>query len=249
MEILVSSVCCLAMRVTYVPRISDVARAPPGGDFEILIPGELSDGIVIELERGYFLRMAGSPRSVERIIGLDPLMRGVGNALSADFLSQRPPSVPFLESLAVVIALHLARNYFDGRRALRAWVGLAPHKLARVRAYVDEHLADSVRVKHLAAVVHMSPFHFARTFKQATGQSPHAFLTARRVSRAKELLLDSRLTLVDVAASVGFQTQGHFTEVFHRHAGLTPRHFRRAENGRNDRYASKPREELSRASA
>jgi AraC-like DNA-binding protein len=72
----------------------------------------------------------------------------------------------------------------------------------------------------------MSPFHFSRLFKLATGESPHAYLTRRRVERAKELLADSSLPLVHVASAVGFQTQGHFTEVFRRHTGTTPRRFR-----------------------
>ena len=72
----------------------------------------------------------------------------------------------------------------------------------------------------------MSPFHFTRLFKQATGLSPHAYLTFHRVERAKQMLAESRLALVEVAACVGFQTQGHFTEVFRRHAGITPRRFR-----------------------
>jgi AraC family transcriptional regulator len=72
----------------------------------------------------------------------------------------------------------------------------------------------------------MSTFHFARMFKQATGQPPHVYITLQRMEYAKELLRNSSLPLVDIAASVGFQTQGHFTGVFHRYAGVTPRIFR-----------------------
>jgi AraC-like DNA-binding protein len=48
----------------------------------------------------------------------------------------------------------------------------------------------------------------------------------QRLEHAKRLLLESNLPLVEVAASAGFQTQAHFTEVFHRHTGVTPRAFR-----------------------
>jgi AraC family transcriptional regulator len=104
--------------------------------------------------------------------------------------------------------------------------GLAPTKLARVLSFIDEHLGEPLPIVRLASVVCMSPFHFARLFKRATGQPPHGYLTARRVERAKELLRNDGLPLVHIAFSVGFQTQGHFTEVFHRYAGLTPRRFR-----------------------
>ena len=104
--------------------------------------------------------------------------------------------------------------------------GLAPAKLANVLTLIEEHLGDPLPLERLAAAACMSPFHFARLFKRATGQTPHNYLTARRMERAKELLREGRLPLMHVALSVGFQTQGHFTEVFHRHAGITPRRFR-----------------------
>jgi AraC family transcriptional regulator len=140
--------------------------------------------------------------------------------------SEPAPSPALLESLAGVIASHLARSNYGAPEARRAGPGLAPAKLQRVLAFIEQHLAEPMRIERLAAAVHMSPFHFARLFKLATGQAPHGFLTRRRIERAKELLSKETLPLVHVASSVGFQTQGHFTEVFRRHAGMTPRHFR-----------------------
>jgi AraC-like DNA-binding protein len=72
----------------------------------------------------------------------------------------------------------------------------------------------------------MSLYHFARMFKLATGQPPHLYITIQRIEHAKALLRDSSLPLVVVAARVGFQTQEHFTNVFHRYAGVTPRVYR-----------------------
>jgi len=103
---------------------------------------------------------------------------------------------------------------------------LPRHKLERVNAFIEANLSRRLHVEDLAAVAHMSPFHFTRLFKQATGLSPHAYLTFHRIERAKRMLAESGLALVEVAACVGFQTQGHFTEVFRRHAGITPRRFR-----------------------
>jgi AraC family transcriptional regulator len=203
---------------------------------EILIPGEAADAIVLCIDREFFRRKASeslaadvAARLVEPLghcVAADPLMRGVANALRSVLRSRTVPSAVFLESLAGVIAIHLARSNYGARAALRAGPGLAPEKLQRVLAFIEQHLAEPVRIERLAAAVHMSPFHFARLFKQATGQAPHAYLTTRRVERAKELLSDACLPLIHVAANVGFQTQGHFTEVFRRHAGMTPRHFR-----------------------
>jgi AraC family transcriptional regulator len=234
---------CAAMTVRYYDNAADVpAGVPPeqASGIRIVVSGEGGDAVLILLDRDFFSSKArevvgdaAGGELVERCAAADPLMRGVASALRSEFRSQSRPSALFLESLAGVVAIHLARNYCGGRMALRAASGLAPGKLERVRAFIEQHLAERIRIERLAAAVHMSPFHFARLFKQATGQAPHAYLTARRVERAKELLGTGGLPLVHVAANVGFQTQGHFTEVFRRHAGVTPRHFRLMSASRN----------------
>jgi AraC family transcriptional regulator len=70
--------------------------------------------------------------------------------------------------------------------------------------------------------------HFAAQFKAATGMRPHQYLLKRRIERAEELLKQSGISLVDVALTVGFQTQAHFTTVFKRFAGDTPHQWRSA---------------------
>lgn len=104
--------------------------------------------------------------------------------------------------------------------------GLAPHKLQKVLAYIDERLAEPVGVRDLASQVHMSPFHFARRFKQAVGTPPHAYITQERIERAKHLLASTNLPLIEVATRVGYRTQAHFTGVFHRYVETTPRAYR-----------------------
>lgn len=109
------------------------------------------------------------------------------------------------------------------------WSGLAPHRLKRVLACIDLRLAEPVQVCELAEEVHMSPFHFTRMFKLATGHSPHKYITLKRVERAKDLLATSDMPIAAIAAAVGYQTQAHFTGVFSRHAGTTPKVFRVAQ--------------------
>jgi AraC family transcriptional regulator len=104
--------------------------------------------------------------------------------------------------------------------------GLAPHKLQKVLTYIEEKLAEPVGVRELASQVHMSPFHFARRFKQAVGTPPHGYITQVRIERAKQLLAGTNLPLIEVATRVGYRTQAHFTGVFHRYVGTTPRAYR-----------------------
>jgi AraC family transcriptional regulator len=206
--------------------------AVPSVEHDILAPAGKSDGVVISLRRDFFERLASEetggepPRLPRRWSTADPLLLGMAAVLGEDFRAGWAPSIGLLEALAACIAIHLARHPSSARPARPK--GLAPGKLEQVRNYIEEHLAEALPIEHLAAVVHLSPFHFARLFKLATGTPPHAYITGKRMERAKELLRTRHIALVEVAAQVGFQTQGHFTEVFHRVAGMTPRRFRLA---------------------
>jgi AraC family transcriptional regulator len=110
--------------------------------------------------------------------------------------------------------------------ATQRWQGLAPHRLKRVLSCIEMRLSEPIQVCELAEEVHMSPFHFTRMFKLATGHSPHKYITLQRVERAKQLLAGSDMPIAAIAASVGYQTQAHFTGVFSRHAGTTPKVYR-----------------------
>jgi AraC-like DNA-binding protein len=111
------------------------------------------------------------------------------------------------------------------RTALQKW------RLKRVVDYVDGHLARTITLADLAAAAGLTRMHFAAQFKAATGVRPHDYILRRRIDRAQELLRNTELALVDVALSVGFQTQAHFTTVFRRLAGETPHRWRRIATG------------------
>jgi AraC family transcriptional regulator len=219
--------------VRHFPLMSDAWHAAPSGELDIIAPAGTSDAVVISLQRQFFQRRAREetggepPQLVERWSTADPLVLGIASVLGADFRAGRAPTEGVLEAFANCLARHLARHPASGIR-LRRQNGLAQRKLEHVRSFIEEHLAEPLFVEQLAAVVHLSAFHFARLFKISTGSPPHAFITASRMERAKELLRTRNLPLVEIAAQVGFQTQGHFTEVFHRMVGVTPRRFRLA---------------------
>ncbi|WKB51682.1 AraC family transcriptional regulator [Eleftheria terrae] len=191
-----------------------------------------SETLVLSLDPAFCQEQASAALGVQalalapRYAVPDPFIREIGNALHGDRRSGRSLSTAYLQSLAGVLAIHLARLYTCAAPAQAVCGGLPLHKLNRVRAFVMQHLNEPIRVEQLAAEAHLSPYHFARMFKQATGQPPHLFVLMKRIERAKELLAESELPLIDVAARVGFRTQGHFTGVFHRYTGATPRIFR-----------------------
>ena len=103
---------------------------------------------------------------------------------------------------------------------------LAPWRLKRAIDYVESRLDEPVSLAEVASSAGLTRMHFAAQFRAATGFRPHEYLLRRRIERAQEMLLGTGMSLVDVALSVGFQTQSHFTSVFKRYAGQAPRAWR-----------------------
>jgi AraC family transcriptional regulator len=160
-----------------------------------------------------------------RYASLDPFVRSLAGELQNEMDQGRAPADAYFNAMAEVLAVHLARHYTAAAPA-PALLGLALHKVKAVQSFVREHIAETIHIDELAAAVHMSPFHFARMFKQSVGQTPHRYVVLQRVETAKDLLRHSDVPLVEVAAQAGFRTQGHFTSVFYRYTGYTPRIFR-----------------------
>jgi len=99
-------------------------------------------------------------------------------------------------------------------------------RLARVTDYVGANLDKPITLADIARAAGLSPMHFAAQFRAATGHKPHEYLQLCRIERAKQLLDDGDLSLIEVALETGFRTQAHFTTVFKRFAGSTPHSWR-----------------------
>ncbi|BAI75600.1 hypothetical protein AZL_c03070 (plasmid) [Azospirillum sp. B510] len=113
-----------------------------------------------------------------------------------------------------------------GGKVTPARIGLAAWQVKRVSAYVDAHLAGSIRNQDLAAVAKLSRGYFCQAFKDSFGCPPHAYIVRRRVERAKELLETTNTPLSQIALDCGFSDQSHFSRIFRRIAGEAPRLWR-----------------------
>ena len=104
-------------------------------------------------------------------------------------------------------------------------------RITRAVEHAEAHLERPLALAQLAAVACMSPYHFLRCFRDATGRTPAAWVRERRVARARALLRDPRLPLAQVAFACGFASQSHFGEVFRALTGATPGAYRAAVTG------------------
>jgi AraC family transcriptional regulator len=176
------------------------AGMPPDGDFGPLHAGTLrNDALADALERLWAEVEAGAPHG----------------ALYADGAILQVAAV--LQSLMRGAANPSA----DARGGLSTW------RERRVVEYLEARLAEDMSLAELSAVAGLSPNHFCTAFRITMGEPPHRWLLRRRIERARDLLADPRLTITDVALSVGFGSSAHFATAFRKLVGATPSAYRR----------------------
>ncbi len=121
-----------------------------------------------------------------------------------------------------VLRLHSAVAAVDER----ARYALAPFRLRRATEFIEDNLAAPIGVAEIAAASGISPYHFSRAFRQATGRPPYAYLLDRRIRRAKTLLAASCDPLTEIAQLCGFSSLSQFSRSFRRDTGRSPTEFR-----------------------
>jgi AraC family transcriptional regulator len=227
-------------------RFEEVKRhVPPAAGAIILVPAGTRgrvrwsggfDWLHIYLEPGLVARVVAEAfdldparLAVPPLDGLDlPHLRAAMGAVGAELITGGAGGPLAAESLANVLAVHLIRHVLAPPQAARGRDGTIPR--ARLRAvveYIEEHLGAGPTLERMAAVAHLSVYHFARQFRAATGLPPYQYVILRRVERAKQLLQGGGdLSLAEVAAHAGFSDQSQFTHHFKRLVGVTPGQFR-----------------------
>lgn len=190
---------------------------------------------IVTLAPAKFERLAGrSDVCLTRQYGVQsPPLEHLVRALISETERQGESGVAFVEALAAAVSLHLA-SHFASRPSHEAAPrgGLPPRRLRAVLELVEARQGEGVGLEDMAAEARLSPFHFARAFKKATGVTPHQHVLQRRLERAKELLTRADSGIGDVAFRLGFSDQSHLTRLFRRQYGMTPRAYQRATGAR-----------------
>jgi AraC family transcriptional regulator len=117
---------------------------------------------------------------------------------------------------------------------------LVPWQVRRVMHFIDANLSTKIGPRDLADLVRLSVSHFARVFRATVGKSPRAFLIHRRIERAKEMMLETELPLVQIALACGLADQSHFTKRFTRIVGMSPAAWRRVHAPRPAGHVLQP---------
>ncbi|MBV6627060.1 MAG: helix-turn-helix transcriptional regulator [Rivularia sp. (in: Bacteria)] len=157
----------------------------------------------------------------------DAFVYQIGVALKSALIKHGASSRLYAETLINALILHLLENYSTTRTNLIESISgkLPEYKLQQIIDYIHAYLDTDLSLNKLAASVQMSPYYFSRLFKETTGFTPHKYVIRCRIERAKELLKQGKLSIAEIAKSVGFVDQSHLNRHFKRTLGITPKTF------------------------
>ena len=160
----------------------------------------------------------------------DPLIEEITRAIRAEMLDPAPAGNMLVETLATALGVHLLQHHSNLTPASlslpSARGALDAGRLQRVGDFIEANLGEDLTIEALANEACLSPFHFARAFKAATGVAPHRYLTSRRIEKARSWISEGRLPLAEIAFRCGFSSQASFTRWFKRLVGTTPGEYR-----------------------
>ena len=165
---------------------------------------------------------------VPRFAISDPLLEQLALAIVTALEDGRSDDTLYIDTMARMIAVHLARRHSTRVASERpvAGDGLTRRRLKRLLGFIEEHLGEDLTLRRMAGVTELSPFYLARVFKAEVGKSPHQYVLERRIERARALLRDTTMSVADVAFATGFSSQSHLSTWFRRLVGVSPASYR-----------------------
>lgn len=172
------------------------------------------------------LKIPGTARSLELPCILNPSSVQEQQALQLLAIledshgSQTPEGESLVHHTLMVLLLQLLCWQNQSPRTLES------EQVAKAVSFLRENLEQKISLRDMAAVACLSERHLSRLFVESKGMSPHQFLLGLRMDRARELLGETSLPVLEVATRCGFEDSNHFSRQFHHVIGLSPSDYR-----------------------
>jgi AraC family transcriptional regulator len=186
----------------------------------------------------YALSVAFEPIFIDRLLEIenfkfkkehnihDPFLREISLKVHQAAGTSLTIEKMYIESLIMTCAIHLATQYAADYKKIFAPKGkLSSVQLSRVIDYTRSFVHANISLNELASTVHLSAYHFARLFRQTLGISPYQFVLQLKIEHAKKLIQNHHGPLSEIAYSLNFTDQAHFSNVFKKITGVSPRTF------------------------
>lgn len=165
---------------------------------------------------------------IDRFAIADPLLQQIVLAINSESKEPHPLNRLYFESLQNTFLLHLLRHHGNVKITNpNLSSGLTHLQVQEVLDYINSNLSRNLGLAELATIIRVSPPHFGRLFKQSMGVSPYQYVLKCRIQQAQKLLTEGKLTLGQIAQTLGFYDQSHFSRAFRKAVGVTPRQYQK----------------------
>ena len=206
----------------------------PGGEYGPIALHGPADVIHVHLDAGQLENRARQGLDLahfalrEQFHLTDGLLTHLSRQLLAAAGGGHALGLLYVESLINALCYHLIAHHATYERRIADRDPRLPAAvLARIDAYLEASAEQTVTLEVLAGLANLSVFHFARRFKQTTGQTPYQYVLGWKIRRAQLLLRAGHLPVADIGDALGFASPAHFSAAFKRAVGQTPREFQR----------------------
>ena len=157
----------------------------------------------------------------------DVMLSALLEQIKRELVERGTPSHIFIQGLAKSLTIHLVRSY--QAQSFEDCIprgGLQMYKLQKIFNAMTRSLAEPFVLNRYAKLADLSDYHFSRVFKQSTGMSPSSYFIHQRIEKAKVLLQEDELSILDACAAVGSASPSHFSNLFRCATGTTPSEYR-----------------------
>lgn len=207
------------LRATFVPRGADasVEFGTSARSVNLVFPKGCLDGMVEDRARGPITPLLFDCNHT--LIGLISLleMELLRPGMAADMIAEQA-----MRSIALILSGIDPYGFLPESDRIT----IAPARLRRVVEFIEANLAEPLTIDLLAHVAGLSPFHFSRVFRSATGISPYRYVCERRLLKAQRMLMAADTQIQDIASACGFPRHANFSAAFARERNMSPREYR-----------------------
>jgi AraC family transcriptional regulator len=155
----------------------------------------------------------------------DPFLLDIATRLTSVCTGDVFAEKIYAESLGVACVEHLAKTYRGSKDQYFPKGKLSPGQLKQVIDFAHSYMQSNIGLHEMAGLVHLSPYHFGRLFKQTVGKSPYQFILQLKIDYAKKLIKQNSGPIGDIAYQLNFSDQSHFSNAFRKAVGISPRQF------------------------
>jgi AraC family transcriptional regulator len=157
----------------------------------------------------------------------NPQIEQIGMMLLSELKHGGPAGSLYVASLTNLLAVQLLRDYSAVQPCIVSYEGgLSEYQRLKITDYIHDRLSENIQLTDLADLIGLSQFHFSRLFKRSMGVSPYQYVLQQRIERAKQLLKQTELSIMDIALLCGFSSHSHLGKWFRQSVGVTPKAFR-----------------------